>query len=397
MRLPRLLAALTALLLLSAPASAYTREEVRARYQAINDWTEGGLFAEEPSVSAPYAAGEVRQDALEDALSYLNFLRDLAGLAPVELDPALTSIAQQGAVLSAANGFVSHDPPAPADMDAVFYDAARYAASSCNIARLNWTSEDVLRQGILYFARDDGEENLSVLGHRRWLLNPNMAYTGFGLAMDEAGMSYITMYAHDLQADPGDWQYIAWPSAGAFPAELMSKELAWSIILDPDLYDTDGAWVRLTDLNSGEVYEFPGDGGYFAVDAGGYGAGPCLIFHPELTKDYEQNQRWRVEAGASSGPDIAFEVEMISLYPVEPSSVEIAPREATLRPGETLKLSAAVIPEWADDLSIIWSSGDERVATVENGLVTAVGVGECEIIATSVNGKYDVCRLTVAE
>ena len=397
MRLPRLLAALTALLLLSAPASAYTREEVRARYQAINDWTEGGLFAEEPSVSAPYAAGEVRQDALEDALSYLNFLRDLAGLAPVELDPALTSIAQQGAVLSAANGFVSHDPPAPADMDAVFYDAARYAASSCNIARLNWTSEDVLRQGILYFARDDGEANLSTLGHRRWLLNPNMAYTGFGLAMDEAGMSYITMYAHDLQADPGDWQYIAWPSAGAFPAELMSKELAWSIILDPDLYDTDGAWVRLTDLNSGEVYEFPGDGGYFAVDAGGYGAGPCLIFHPELTKDYEQNQRWRVEAGASSGPDIAFEVEMISLYPVEPSSVEIAPREATLRPGETLKLSAAVIPEWADDLSIIWSSGDERVATVENGLVTAVGAGECEIIATSVNGKYDVCRLTVAE
>ena len=397
MRLTRFLAALTALLLLAAPASAHTREEVRAAYGAISGWTEGGLFAEEPSVSAPYAAGEVRQDALEDALSCLNFLRNLAGLAPVELDPALTSIAQQGAVLSAANGFVSHDPPAPADMDAVFYDAARYAASSCNIARLNWTSEDVLRQGILYFARDDGEANLSTLGHRRWLLNPNMAYTGFGLAMDEAGMSYITMYAHDLQADPGDWQYIAWPSAGAFPAELMSKELAWSIILDPDLYDTDGAWVRLTDLNSGEVYEFPGDGGYFAVDAGGYGAGPCLIFRPELTKDYEQNQRWRVEAGASSGPDIAFEVEMISLYPVEPSSVEIAPREATLRPGETLQLSAAVIPEWADDLSIIWSSGDERVATVENGLVTAVGAGECEIIATSVNGKYDVCRLTVAE
>ena len=88
---------------------------------------------------------------------------------------------------------------------------------------------------------------------------------------------------------------------------------------------------------------------------------------------------------------------MVSLYPVEPASVEVAPREAALRPGETLQLSAAVIPEWADDLSIIWSSGDERVATVENGLVTAVSAGECEIIATSVNGKCDVCRLTVAE
>ena len=68
-----------------------------------------------------------------------------------------------------------------------------------------------LHNAIAKLFGDDGEENLSVLGHRRWLLNPNMAYTGFGLAMDEAGMSYITMYAHDLQADPGDWQYIAWP------------------------------------------------------------------------------------------------------------------------------------------------------------------------------------------
>ncbi len=397
MRLTRFLAALTALLLLAAPASAHTREEVRAAYGAISGWTEGGLFAEEPSVSAPYAAGEVREEALADALAYLNFLRELAGLAPVALDAALTNIAQHGAVLSAANGFVSHDPPAPADMDAAFYDAAHYAASSCNIARLNWTSEDVLRQGILYFARDDGEANLAALGHRRWLLNPNMAYTGFGLAADEAGMSYITMYAHDLQADPGDWQYIAWPSAGAFLAELMSEDIAWSVILAPDLYDTDGAWARLTDLNTGEVYEFPGDGGYFAVDAGGYGAGPCLIFRPQLTKDYEQNQRWRVEVGTASGAAISYEVEMISLYPVEPSSVEMTPREAALRPGETLQLSAAVIPEWADDLSIAWSSGDESVVTVENGLVTAVGAGACEIIATSVNGKYDVCRLTVAE
>ena len=167
-----------------------------------------------------------------------------------------------------------------------------------------------------------------------------MAYTGFGLATDSAGMSYVTMYAHDLQAGPGDWQYIAWPSAGAFPAELMGEDLAWSIILNPDLYDTDGAWVRLTDLGTGEAYEFPGDGGYFAVDAGGYGAGPCLVFRPELTKDYEQNQRWRVEAGTSSGPDIAFEVEMISLYPVEPSSVEMAPP----RGGAAPRRDAAALP-----------------------------------------------------
>ena len=48
-------------------------------------------------------------------------------------------------------------------------------------------------------------------------------------------------------------------------AELMQAELAWSIVLNPEIYDATDAWVRLTDLQSGAVYEFPGDGGYFAV------------------------------------------------------------------------------------------------------------------------------------
>ena len=116
-----------------------------------------------------------------------------------------------------------------------------------------------------------------------------------------------------------------------------------------------------------------------------------------MEKDYEQNQRWLVEAGTSSGAAISYEVEMISLYPVEPSSVEIAPREAQMRPGETLTLTAAVVPDWADDLSIAWSSSDESVATVENGVVTAVGAGTCEIGATAVNGAADICALTVGE
>ena len=80
MRLRSFLAAFLALLLFAAPASAYTREEVRARYGAISDWARGDLFAVSPSTAAPYAVGEVRAEALEDALGYLNFLRWLAGL-----------------------------------------------------------------------------------------------------------------------------------------------------------------------------------------------------------------------------------------------------------------------------------------------------------------------------
>ena len=84
-----------------------------------------------------------------------------------------------------------------------------------------------------------------------------MAYTGFGLANDDTGMSYVAMYAHDLQGDPGAWEYVAWPAAGAFPAELMQAELAWSIVLNPEIYDATDAWVRLTDLQAAPFTNSP--------------------------------------------------------------------------------------------------------------------------------------------
>ena len=40
--------------------------------------------------------------------------------------------------------------------------------------------------------------------------------------------------------------------------------------------------------------------------------------------------------------------------------------------GDTINLIATVTPVGATDTSVTWSSSDETVATVENGLVTAV-------------------------
>ena len=65
--------------------------------------------------------------------------------------------------------------------------------------------------------------------------------------------------------------------------------------------------------------------------------------------------------------------------------------------GETFALSARVIPDYADDLVLSWSSGDEKVARVdESGNVTAVAPGSCEIEARSANGRADYCRITVS-
>lgn len=64
--------------------------------------------------------------------------------------------------------------------------------------------------------------------------------------------------------------------------------------------------------------------------------------------------------------------------------------------GESAALSATVLPENADDKSIVWSSSNPSVATVDgSGKVTAVTAGTAIITAKTVNGKTVACNVTV--
>jgi len=64
--------------------------------------------------------------------------------------------------------------------------------------------------------------------------------------------------------------------------------------------------------------------------------------------------------------------------------------------GETQTLTATVEPSDATDKSVIWTSSNPEVATVVNGVVTAVANGEAIITVTTANGGYtDTCSVTV--
>ena len=404
--------ALLALLALALPAAAHTREEVRAAWRQIIGWYEGSPYAQAPQIAAPYAEGALAAPAARDALNTLNFARWLAGLDPVEESAIYDYQCQHGAVLLAALDYVDHNAPRPEDMDRNFYDSAHLATSSGSIARFNWMRPSILREGVAYFLRDDGDANLPALGHRRWALNPRMAATGFGLANAASGMSYVVMYAHDLGRPDAEWDAVCWPSAGAFPATLMHDHLAWSITLNPEVYDLAASRPEVALSEAGGLtfafrpVEGAGDG-WCALNAEGYGAGPCLIFRPDFTgtdfTDYQQNQRWTVrvegliDAEGRAAP-LEYEVEMVSLHVEDVANVEIWPLEAALAPGEALRLTADVIPAYADDLSVEWSSTDETVATVDAaGLAVAVGPGECEIVARGAGGAEDRCAVTVRD
>ena len=398
-------------LLLPLPALAHTRDEVRLAWADALSPLDGSPYAEMPSVEAPYAPGALTEGAKAQALGLLNFARWLAGLAPVEDSAIYDYRCQHGAVLLAALDYVDHNAPRPDDMDANFYDSAHLATTSASIARFNWTRDSILREGVEYFLRDDGEENLPTLGHRRWALTPEMACTGFGLANAASGNTYVVMYAHDL-AGEADWTSVAWPAAGAFPAELMHDHLAWSIMLNPGKYDLAASRPVVTlSEQGGLTFAFdPASGngdGFCALNMEGYGTGPCLIFRPDFTgddfTDYQQNQVWTVrvdglvDADGAQAP-IGYEVDMISLAVQDVVNVEISQLEAELSPGEELQLTADVIPSYADDLSLAWRSTDGAVATVDaDGHVTAVAPGECEIIVESAGGFTDACALSVID
>lgn len=99
-------------------------------------------------------------------------------------------------------------------------------------------------------------------------------------------------------------------------------------------------------------------------------------------------------------------LELLDILPAEPVSVKIDAidvtgirlnqESATLEIGKKLRLQAAVMPSNASDKTVQWTTADEAIATVdENGLVTAVNLGETIITATASGGYSARCKVTV--
>ena len=70
------------------------------------------------------------------------------------------------------------------------------------------------------------------------------------------------------------------------------------------------------------------------------------------------------------------------------TSITLDKSEVTLKATQTTTLIATVLPETATNKSVTWTSSNEAVAIVDaNGTVTAVGVGEAIIMATTTDGS----------
>ncbi len=82
------------------------------------------------------------------------------------------------------------------------------------------------------------------------------------------------------------------------------------------------------------------------------------------------------------------------IFPV--TGVALTPDNAELYVGDTKNLTVEFTPSNATNKNVTWKSSDEAVATVADGVVTAVGKGTATITVTTADGGYTAtCEVTV--
>ncbi len=96
-----------------------------------------------------------------------------------------------------------------------------------------------------------------------------------------------------------------------------------------------------------------------------------------------------------SGKSDFINVTVTDTLPV--SSVTLNRTSASVEIGKSITLSASVAPANASNKNLIWTSSAPNIATVQNGVVTAIAEGTAVITATAADGsgKFATCNVTV--
>lgn len=99
---------------------------------------------------------------------------------------------------------------------------------------------------------------------------------------------------------------------------------------------------------------------------------------------------------AASAKDGKIYAECVVTVKEPVSAIELSDTEIEMAKGDKKTITAKIMPENAFDKTVIWTSGDDKIATVKDGVITAVAAGTVEITVTStVYGISAKCRITV--
>ncbi|MGN0295199.1 MAG: CAP domain-containing protein [Lachnospiraceae bacterium] len=286
-----------------------TVEEIRdfaSRYPA--SVSQKVTYKKEPSLSNPYSEGILSDETMNSALNLLNQCRYIAGLdADVTLDDDYSSQASAATLVNYLNGELSHNPKKPSVLvsndEGLLYDRGRRGAMNSNLAAGYSTLNSAIMNG---WMSDSDSSNIERVGHRRWILNPEMGKVGFG-----ATNRYYALYALDESGEGGQTR-VAWPAQN-MPVQYFSAGDAWSVSFGKELTASNikVTLVRKSD-NKKWVFSSNSSNGHFYVN-NGYGQSGCIIFQPEELDSIKAGDRFNVTISGAESSDISYQVNFFDI------------------------------------------------------------------------------------
>ena len=77
------------------------------------------------------------------------------------------------------------------------------------------------------------------------------------------------------------------------------------------------------------------------------------------------------------------------------TNVKMEKNTIELEKGKDYEMKVSLTPTDATSKNLTWTSSDEKVAKVKDGVITAVGPGTCMVTVESTNGNIDTCLVKV--
>jgi uncharacterized protein YjdB len=164
-------------------------------------------------------------------------------------------------------------------------------------------------------------------------------------------------------------------------------------------------------INKGEKLEFTvngsdSDGDEIVISATGLPTGATFdaatgnfAWTPDINQAGTYNVTFNISDGAlSDSREITIEVQDIDNQQ-HVTGVTLDRHEVIMSvSGAAITLNAVVSPEDAADKTVIWTTSDETVVTVNNGTIIAVASGSAIIAVITQDGGYqDSCNVTVVD
>ena len=102
----------------------------------------------------------------------------------------------------------------------------------------------------------------------------------------------------------------------------------------------------------------------------------------------------QVTAKTSNGKEASVKV---TVNPIKVTEINISESEINLKVDESATLTATIVPENATDKEVEWTSENEEIATVKDGVITAVAPGNVKVICSSKDGIKAEVNVVVEE